>query len=989
MASFSNSQTICPKMVGLSAPVSLRRRPSQLLILLLSLGSIGWLVPSAIAQTTTPNVPFRNPDGSVIVDNNARDIRTGPLQNGSNIPLPSELPAQTTNRVPIAVDRSQLAPNSIIISPDLPYIQQSFEDLINAGLPENERYTLQRESVQLTTTFDLARSVGNHRFAEGVQVTIVRADGQRIEQPAVFVRGGGVTIGPDGQALPNTVSESATYGEGDTVEIRVLHIRTDGGVPEDSGIYFTQDFRSDGNVGEFIVEDSTNGGDLDFDDGEFVDAPTGEGQGVAVFQQGDIVVTTETVRTPLDPLVEQDVIEADAVAGQVPQTDVQEVEISRVRGQVELPEETTSNRLGHATGIRTEDDEQLVYNRYSGASEVRLGSDGLGVTGQLPPLVGNPSAPPTLLTGNLRFDPTVDDNEAGLTATIGLTQFLTRTHRPARDIFGQEIIALNEDGDEDNPRLLEPVGLFNNRQWVGYVPSTPIGTEPGDAISSVNGVFDLPADQAVEIAPPDPQQVGRGNADYTDNVGGLLIESPEGTLSFVPQWTKAGYAQESLSLAAGEASRVIYALVPQQPGQALQLGQTYPVIEAATGLVIADGGFTLISADRQPQNFSQEMSEVYAVEDTLPEANAQTSEFNGIQGNYAEVTGGPRIPTVDVTIADEADARVGNDFFRLTQLVDLGQSGYMRTTRAGGFYLGGQLTGGFGNQQDTVVNSQITTVVAADALIRQRTINTFSTPRVQVDTITTENGTVTQTTGIALFEVNGAGELFNPSFLPGPVGPVTVNLENNAPTTVSTIETGARALVSSVVEEDILDGDVVQSDGAEVISRDEAIVTDRDSYPNFSAVRGELGLGAVYNFGNTPWTVAANTMRAELFYRDTVFGQSTNDSQTGIRAEVVFHPFGEVRRDAYQYDEAGNVVPVYQTEPMLDANGDQMMETLTDDEGNTAQVRVNQFVLDETTGDRILQRVGTGKARGPGAYVRIENVFDDGTEIAGGLQLSF
>ncbi|MGB3572385.1 MAG: hypothetical protein WBA01_10100, partial [Phormidesmis sp.] len=63
MASFSNSQTICPKMVGLSAPVSLRRRPSQLLILLLSLGSIGWLVPSAIAQTTTPNVPFRNPDG--------------------------------------------------------------------------------------------------------------------------------------------------------------------------------------------------------------------------------------------------------------------------------------------------------------------------------------------------------------------------------------------------------------------------------------------------------------------------------------------------------------------------------------------------------------------------------------------------------------------------------------------------------------------------------------------------------------------------------------------------------------------------------------------------------------------------------------------------------------------------------------------------------------------------------------------------------------
>ncbi len=998
MPSSSVLQTVCPKdcskvhpkVIGWLAAMPLRRS-SQLILLLLSIGSIGWLAPKAIAQTTTPNVPFRNPDGSVVVDNNARDIRTGPLQNGSRIPLPRELPAQTTNRVSIEIeeDRSLRAPNTILISPDLPFIRQSFEDTIKAGLPENERYVLQEETVQLTTTFNLARSVGNHRFAEGVQVTIIRADGQRIEQEPVFVRGGGVTIGPQGQALPEAVSESATYGEGDTVEIRVLHINSDGAAPRDSGIYFTQDFRSNGSVGEFIVEDSLDGGDLDFDDGEYVEAPTGEGQGVAVFEQGGVVVSTQTVRTPLAPLIDQEIVAPDIEADEI-ETDVQEVEVGRIRGQVELPEETTSNRLGHAIGVRTEDDEQLVYNRYSGASEVRLGSDGLGVTGQLRPLIGNPSVPPTLLTGNVRFDPTVDDNEAGVTATVGFTQFLTRTHRPARDVFGQEIVRLNEDGEEENPRLLEPSGLFNNRRWVGYVPSTPIGTEPGDAISSVNGVFSLPADQAVEIAPPDPQQVGRGDSAYTDNVGGLLIESPDGTFSFVPQWTKAGYSQESLSLAAGEASRVIYALVPQQTRQDLQLGQTYAVTEGTSGLVIANGGFTIISADRQPQNFSQETSEIYAVEDTLPEANAQTSGFNGIRGDYAEVVGGPRVPTVDVTIADEADARVGNDFFRLSQLLDLGQSGYMRTTRSGGFYLGGQLTGGFGNQEDTVFNSQATTARAADALVRGRTVNTFSTPRTQVDTITTRSGTVTQTTGIATFIINEAGELTDPNFLPGDVAPVTVDLGNNPPDIATMIETGARVLVSSVVDGDVLDSDAIGPDGEQAISTDEAVTTDKDSYPNFSAVRGELGLGAVYNFGNTPWTVAANTVRAELFYRDTVFGESTNGSQSGVRAEVVFHPFGEVRRDAYQYDEAGNVVPVYQTEPMVDANGDYMLETLTDDSGNTEQVRVNQFVLNEQ-GERMLQRVGTGKAKGPGAYVRIENVFDDdsGTEIAGGLQLSF
>ena len=235
-------------------------------------------------------------------------------------------------------------------------------------------------------------------------------------------------------------------------------------------------------------------------------------------------------------------------------------------------------------GTQTESGEQLVYNRYAAAREVRLGSDGLGVTGQLSPLIQNPNIPPTLLTGNLTFNPTVGNNEAGLTTTVGVTQFLNPTHQVARDIFGNEIAA------PDGAGLVEPVGMFSDRQWIGYVPAQPDQTLRGDQLFSVNGIFELPEDKGIEIAPPDPNSVGRGRAAYTRNVGGLLIEFAAGDMTFVPQWTETGYAQESLTLAAGEARRVIYALVPQQPNQALQLGDRYAVTDTANGYRIVDGG---------------------------------------------------------------------------------------------------------------------------------------------------------------------------------------------------------------------------------------------------------------------------------------------------------------------------------------------------------------------------------------------------------------
>ena len=120
-------------------------------------------------------------------------------------------------------------------------------------------------------------------------------------------------------------------------------------------------------------------------------------------------------------------------------------------------------------------------------------------------------------------------------------------------MFGNAIAAA------DDSILLEPAGLFNNRKWVGYVPTTVDETVLGEQLFSVNGIFEIPADQAVSIAPTESQEVGRGNAAYVRNVGGFIIEDTAGGLTFVPQWTESGYASEPTVLEANSAQRIIYA----------------------------------------------------------------------------------------------------------------------------------------------------------------------------------------------------------------------------------------------------------------------------------------------------------------------------------------------------------------------------------------------------------------------------------------------
>ena len=934
--------------------------------LLLTTGGLGFANRSALGQTIIRD----SESGAVQVDHNAFDIKTGPLENSSYIPLPAHLLGDTHERVAQPIIPGKWSPNNIEVTPDLDYIDRSFNQLLGQN-SDNLSYTLQPASLQMTTRFNLGHRSQAHSYGEGIEVTVYDSNGALRSREAVFVSGDRVKVGPNGQPLPSTAELNVTYGADETVRLRVLNVRQDGAAPSESGIYFAQD-------GSFVVEDLQNGGDLDFNDGDYVQLTGGQGTAQTLEERSDIAYETQVIEIPLDPELQQEIVEKTAIAANLVAFDEVLAE-ERIWGQIELPE-TVATRLGHARAARTEDNKLLVYDRYSGAAQVRLGSDGAGLTGQLSPLADNPRVPPTLLTGNLTFDPTADDNEAGLTTTLSLTQFLNPTHRVARDAFGHKIIASADSGST----LLEPTGLFNNRRMVGYVPPKVSEQVLGDRMTSVNGIFEIPTEQSVMVAAPDPQKVGRGNAAYTDNVGGLLLEDAAGNIAFVPQWTANGYAQEPLVLETGVAQRIIYALVPQQAGQALQLGQRYAVTSSTDGYRITDGNFTIISADRQPQNFVQETAEVYAVEDTLPGRNAITDVFNGVPGSYAQEVGGDRIPTVDVIFPSEADARVGNALLPvLMSTAEPGQRAYAQTTVAAGFYLGGSLTSGIGNQRDTVNRITATMEQATDEIRTQRTINTFVTPLTQIDSLITKITETTVESGTASFDIDAQGELANVAFSERELLSRDINTAMVGRT--SELQRGEAFLIDAQTDETVQFGE----SRMRLIEQDAS--SDEDTYANFAPLQGEIALGGVLNFGNTPWSPAANTARAELFARDTVIGQGS-DSETGWRAEVVLHPFGEQRREAFQYDEAGNLVPVYQTERAREANGQPLVETLTGENGKVVDLLVNQFVTDER-GDRIAQKVGTGRPVGPGLYLRVEDLFsdndDEGIEFAGGIQFDF
>ncbi|MEO1622849.1 MAG: hypothetical protein AAFU53_17670, partial [Cyanobacteria bacterium J06632_3] len=272
--------------------------------------------------------------------------------------------------------------------------------------------------------------------------------------------------------------------------------------------------------------------------------------------------------------------------------------------------------------------------------------------------------------------------------------------------------------------------------------------------------------------------------------------------------------------------------------------------------------------------------------------------------------------------------------------------------------------------------------IESDRIVAIRTINFFETPLTQVDTLSVETVTTTEESGTTFFDITSNGELDNIRFVSEEV--LSTDITTGEMMQTTELVRGEEVLVNTIVEEDLVSSD------ATVVARDESSTTASDSYANLSPLQSELALGIVYNFGNTPWTAAANTVRAELFGQGSMFGQSSDNFRTGWRAEALFHPFGEVQRDAYQYDEFGKATPIYRTEPVLDESGQPVMETVTANDGSQIEVQVNQFVTDEE-GVRFTQQVGTGRAKGPGIYLRVEDILDDdeSLQVAAGFEFKF
>ena len=957
------------------APLSHKTAYTLSTVLLISLGASS--LQSAKAQAN-PEL-FVGDNGEVRIEQNGFNLTTGPQGNNSNIPLPAAPISNPQERVAQPVIDDRLAPNSINIQVNRDNIEQQLQQHLQQEVPPE--FEVRGESLQFRSRFDVRQNVGNHDYGEGIEVNVYGPDGILRSSEKVFIRGDRVQQF-NGQSLPEADFIEVTYGAADRVELRVLNLRPgeSGNVTEhESAIYPTVN-------GGLAVEDLQNGGDLDFNDGDYLEIAEGTGE-TQIFDERTVVVDSiepviEVIETPFI-----DVRVAHSVSTMVVASSEQFVEVEETHdyGEIENPR-TDSNLLPHAIGASTDDGEQLIYNQYSAASQLRLSNEGVTVTGQTAPLNEDPAAAPTVLTGTATLNPFVDENEAGLSVNVGVIQFLHSTHEDATDMLGNPIV----NPDSEGPRLVQPTGLITNTQIVGYVPGRPDQVISGEQLSSVAGIFDLPVDHAVVIAPADPRLVGRGDAAYTNNVGGLIIEWSDGTTEFVPQWSRDGFVADPIRLEAGEARRVIYALVPQQAGQALQLDHVYAL--DADGAMTVEGGFQVISASQHPENFTQEMAEVYAVEDTLMGQNTVTGEFNGIRGRYRERDQGELVYTIDNNDSVRADARVGNQLSTEAEIIpgEPGQFGRRETTIAGGLYVRGALTLGLGNQEDEIITTTSTFTTDFETITEAVIEETFHTPGAQIDTTTTTTFTTVETDlrqeGDVTFDISPDGLLNN----------VNVTIQDSEIVDERMMTTELRETETDIVlgeeflaETEVIDANTQTFEG-ETRLVDRQVERDTETYPNISPLIGEIALGGILNVGNTPWTPAANTVRGEVFARGIVLGRSDEGGEVGLRAEAVVNLFGEEQRPAYGYNAEGDLVALYKTEPLLDENGEQRYETFEDVTGEMVEIALNQFIYDEN-GDRIPATVGTGRSLGPGIFARLEEVLsdDEGPTLAGGLQFTF
>ncbi|MDX2084318.1 MAG: hypothetical protein SFZ03_02895 [Candidatus Melainabacteria bacterium] len=774
------------------------------------------------------------------------------------------------------------------------------------------------------------------------------------------------------------------------------------------------------------------------------------------------VIQTDRVETEQTPVVLDTTVEREEV------TIRQEVQESEQSTPLQNNLNSVGDVLNHATGEVRRDAEgnpitdaagntqQTPHQRYTDGFQIEGSNTGVQATYQTRPLNADPDAAPTVVSGTARLRPPQADQtfaEFGIT----LTQYAQPTHDEALDTRGNEL----RNGNDE--RYLVPTGIGSDIQYTGYVPQGEIRSQ----IPSQNGVFTLPQSGDVQFAPPNMQAAGPGDSAY-NNAGLLLVERNDGTMVAVPQWNGDGARTEGMTLESGSASRVIHAIAPNG-GANIALDQPYAVTqEGGRRFIQFDDGTRqdIISADTEPQNFAAQAGvegfsdTVYAAEDTRAAGNPAVPGFDGQRRPSVTHPDGSRentvdvgSPTTDATVAAEADRVVNTP----------GQPGQMeQTNNVGGFRASVNLGVGIGEQ--TVITTRDTRTYAdgrtiedtyrQDGTLTSETPfrDTATTPLTITDTFR-EDGTRTSTTPMRdtattpitttttqtdTYDLNQTGILVgNPATGniswndPTLVGQSTsaTDLVERGPTTVVTDQTGATTVVDQYGNPVLVGTDVqrgpttvttqqtgatqqtlalgdprlinseVTAESSRLINRE--VTQERDQR---LAVAGAANVEVAYvqNLGRpeAAWTNAATQIEAGV-YGSIPFAANANSTEVGAFGRIRV-PVGVEMREVV---DAQTGQPLYETMPVLDANGQQVTEAVMGDDGVERQIPVNTFrtragadgqPLPAFDGDGNLipenlipQRRATGRSDGA-IFGEVRVPFTDAApQLRGGVEFNF
>jgi hypothetical protein len=918
-----------------------------------------------------------DPDGQFSIENGAFSINSGKDPNQSQIPATGTPIEQTSLQEGKRQTEAQgtLAPRSVELSISPMRVQEGLQNVLPGA-------TIDPSSLRSQADFELKTATGKADYAQRLTAFVVDKDGNKKGEPIVLTtRGDKVTSDGSPSPLPTAAKGSLEFGATDKVVVVAQNIRENGGKPFDSGIFVVTD---EGKFVRLSVEDLKKGGDFDLND-----ALTNNGfqaLGRAVITR----TTQEKIEEPFSQVTDkptEQVATSSSTKARVESTQYQTQTVETTRGRL-APTDIELERLTFAQGVRVNGNGILAgVQKFRPGSTIEVTTDQkIKASFQTRPR----SDTPGLFTTTVTAKPTAAPGEPLLQITAGGTKYLNPTHRTVTDASGAPA------RDPNNPKdvLRVPTGIGGDPTRVrGYVPSVPEKVTPGVALTPVNGIITIPQGQGAVIQPPKVGEVGRGNSWYENNVGGYLAVSPDGSkTTFHPQWNKGGFEKKPISFAPDEVSKVIYALVPQQPGLNLEIGKTYSVTPTSNGYEISDpkGGskpFKIIAADKLPENFTPETSTIFAVEDTFPKNLGINNAFGLVQSAHRQIPGGPLISTKDNQNPQGADARVAVNAATPPTVIPAvsGQDPYLSPkTSVGAFFVSAGISTKIGfvpvETQGTTSNFQ-TTNTYQDSI--ESTEITLGVDRTTTPGVTSKTSTTNSTEQVK-FAVNNKGELTDVKTSPISSSTIVTSASALKPQdgTTTFIATGPSTTTDKVISSELT------SLTTELISQD---VTTKKSQALAIApgtARGELGY--VHNIGgNTPWTDAANTISAGIYGQTVVIGSpDSRQGEAGFFLKGLVNLGPEERAQAFRYNEGTKTMePLYKTKPVLGQDGNPLRERISLKNGTVRDVYIEEFERDPK-GNLIPLELGTGNAKGPALTFHVEQPFNGGLRFKGGLQFN-